>query len=110
MLKILHTADWHVGRSFGMFRREDADKLARDRVMFVRSSGSGCSSYGSDLVVTSLDSSALHILGHYDPRDRPQIYPGPSFDFDGAQTVFSEGVLYRDPDRGWTSIFVDRVS
>src|SRR5207253_9512655 len=35
MLKILHTADWHVGRSFGMFKEEDSRKLARDRVSVV---------------------------------------------------------------------------
>jgi DNA repair exonuclease SbcCD nuclease subunit len=32
MLKVLHTADWHVGRSFGQFEDEDARKLARDRL------------------------------------------------------------------------------
>jgi DNA repair exonuclease SbcCD nuclease subunit len=31
LLKILHTADWHVGRSFGQFEPNDACKLARDR-------------------------------------------------------------------------------
>jgi DNA repair exonuclease SbcCD nuclease subunit len=32
---ILHTADWHVGRSFRMFRPADAEKLARDRLSVV---------------------------------------------------------------------------
>jgi DNA repair exonuclease SbcCD nuclease subunit len=35
MLKILHTADWHVGRSFGQFAPEDARKLARDRLSVI---------------------------------------------------------------------------
>ena len=35
MLKILHTADWHVGRSFGQFEPDDARKLARDRLTVV---------------------------------------------------------------------------
>ena len=35
MLKILHTADWHVGRSFGMFNEADARKLARERITVV---------------------------------------------------------------------------
>src|SRR5437879_5175875 len=35
MLKILHTADWHVGRSFRMFKAEDAEKLARDRLSVI---------------------------------------------------------------------------
>jgi DNA repair exonuclease SbcCD nuclease subunit len=35
MLKILHTADWHVGRSFAQFEPETARKLARDRLSVV---------------------------------------------------------------------------
>jgi DNA repair exonuclease SbcCD nuclease subunit len=35
LLKILHTADWHVGRSFGQFEPEHAQKLARDRLSVV---------------------------------------------------------------------------
>jgi DNA repair exonuclease SbcCD nuclease subunit len=35
MLKVLHTADWHVGRSFGQFKSEDARKLARDRLSVI---------------------------------------------------------------------------
>ncbi len=31
-LKILHTADWHLGRSFPMFRDEDQPKLTRARI------------------------------------------------------------------------------
>jgi len=31
-LKILHTADWHLGRSFGTFREEDQPKLTRARI------------------------------------------------------------------------------
>ena len=35
MLKILHTADWHVGRSFGQFEPDVSRKLARDRVSVI---------------------------------------------------------------------------
>jgi DNA repair exonuclease SbcCD nuclease subunit len=35
VLKILHTADWHVGRSFGQFEPEDARKLTRDRLSVI---------------------------------------------------------------------------
>jgi DNA repair exonuclease SbcCD nuclease subunit len=35
VLKILHTADWHVGRSFGQFEPEDARKLARARLSVI---------------------------------------------------------------------------
>lgn len=31
-LKILHTADWHLGRSFPFFREEDQPKLTRARI------------------------------------------------------------------------------
>jgi hypothetical protein len=85
-------------------------KLARELVMFARSARRGCSSYASDLVVASLDSSAMRVLAHYDLRDNPQAYLGPSFDFDGRSSVYSEGVLFRDPDRGWTSILLDRTA
>ena len=36
MLKILHTADWHVGRQFGQFDAEAASRLARDRVNVIK--------------------------------------------------------------------------
>jgi DNA repair exonuclease SbcCD nuclease subunit len=35
LLKVLHTADWHVGRSFGQFEADDAQKLARDRLSVI---------------------------------------------------------------------------
>ena len=31
-LKILHTADWHLGRSFPFFGEEDQPKLTRARI------------------------------------------------------------------------------
>ena len=31
-LKILHTADWHLGRSFPLFAEEDQPKLTRARI------------------------------------------------------------------------------
>ena len=35
MLKVMHTADWHLGRSFGQFEPDDAQKLARDRLSVI---------------------------------------------------------------------------
>src|SRR5262249_11347078 len=35
MLKGLHTADWHVGRSFSQFEPEHARKVARDRLSVI---------------------------------------------------------------------------
>ncbi len=94
------------GRSSGSSQEV---RLVGDRLMFVRSAG-GCQSFGSDLVVASLDGSNVRVLGHYDPRNSPQRFPGPSFDFDGKRSAFPESALYRDGSgRGWTSIFVDQA-
>ena len=47
-LKILHTADWHLGMGFGAFGEEDERKLTRARLQVVDASrsarryGSGC--------------------------------------------------------------------
>jgi hypothetical protein len=85
-------------------------KLVGDRLMYVRSARRGCSSSGSDLVVSSLDSSKVRVLGHYDLGNGPQRYPGASFDFDGTRSAWAESVSYRDePERSWTSIFVEEV-
>jgi DNA repair exonuclease SbcCD nuclease subunit len=35
VLKLLHTADWHVGRSFGQFEPVEARKLDRDRLSVI---------------------------------------------------------------------------
>lgn len=35
MLKLLHTADWHIGKQFGLFEVEVSRKLARDRVSVI---------------------------------------------------------------------------
>ena len=39
MLKILHTADWHMGRTFDQFEPDEARKLARDRLSVIHRSG-----------------------------------------------------------------------
>lgn len=35
MLKLLHTADWHIGRTFGLFDESVANRLAHDRLSVV---------------------------------------------------------------------------
>ncbi len=35
MLKILHTSNWHIGRSFGLFEDTDALRLTRERINVV---------------------------------------------------------------------------
>ena len=80
--------------------------LVGDKLLFARAALPRCSPYvGFELVVAPLDSSSsrLRVLGRYGSRARRPVYLGPSFDFDVARAVFSEGT------RAGTSIFVDRV-
>ena len=56
MLKILHTADWHVGRSFiKQFRPDDARKLAQDRLCVVEEILGRANQYGVDAVLCAGD-------------------------------------------------------
>jgi exonuclease SbcD len=55
MLKVLHTADWHVGRSFGQFEPQDARKLARDRVSVIDRILGVADSYNVDAVLCAGD-------------------------------------------------------
>ena len=83
-------------------------ELVGDRVLFVRNTRSGCMSNSeAELVLASLDSSAIRVLGRYTLSQVPQIFPGPTFGFDGARSVFSEGALSEDRKQGWTSILLD---
>ncbi len=55
MLKILHTADWHVGLSFKQFKTEDATKLARDRLRVVDEILGRAEQYDVDAVLCAGD-------------------------------------------------------
>ncbi len=55
MLKILHTADWHVGRSFGQFEPEVSQKLARDRVSVIERILGLADQYAVDAVLCAGD-------------------------------------------------------
>ena len=55
MLKILHTADWHVGRAFGQFDPEVSRKLARDRVSVIERIMGLAEQYGVDAVLCAGD-------------------------------------------------------
>ena len=54
-LKILHTADWHLGRSFPSFRDEDQPKLTRARIEAVEKLLGLAESYGVDAVLCAGD-------------------------------------------------------
>lgn len=55
VLKILHTADWHLGRSFPLFRDEDQPKLTRARIEAVDSLLGLAESYGVHAVLCAGD-------------------------------------------------------
>jgi DNA repair exonuclease SbcCD nuclease subunit len=54
-LKILHTADWHLGRHFPSFSEEDATKLTRARIEAVDRLFSLAESYAVDAVLCAGD-------------------------------------------------------
>jgi DNA repair exonuclease SbcCD nuclease subunit len=54
-LKILHTADWHLGRSFSSFRDEDQPKLTRARIEAVDKLLGLAESYGVNAVLCAGD-------------------------------------------------------
>jgi DNA repair exonuclease SbcCD nuclease subunit len=55
VLKILHTADWHVGLSFKQFEPEDARKLSRDRLSVVDQILGRAEQYNVDAVLCAGD-------------------------------------------------------
>ena len=55
MLKLLHTANWHIGRNFGIFQEEDADRLRRDRVTAVETLFGLAERYAVDAVLCAGD-------------------------------------------------------
>mgnify|MGYP002631016302 FL=1 len=55
MLKVLHTADWHVGKQFGQFEDEVSRKLARDRVSVIERIMGHARQYSVDAVLCAGD-------------------------------------------------------
>lgn len=55
MLKLLHTADWHVGKQFGQFDEEVSKKLARDRVSVIEQILGRARQYNVDAVLCAGD-------------------------------------------------------
>lgn len=55
MLKLLHTADWHVGKEFRQFDTEVSRKLARDRVAVIEQIMGRARQYNVDAVLCAGD-------------------------------------------------------
>jgi len=55
MLRLLHTADWHVGKQFGQFDEEVSKKLARDRVSVIEQIMGRARQYNVDAVLCAGD-------------------------------------------------------
>ena len=55
MLKLLHTADWHVGKQFRQFDDEVSKKLARDRVSVIEQIMGRAQQYNVDAVLCAGD-------------------------------------------------------
>jgi DNA repair exonuclease SbcCD nuclease subunit len=55
MLRLLHTADWHVGKQFGQFDEEVSKKLARDRVAVIEQIMGRARHYNVDAVLCAGD-------------------------------------------------------
>ncbi|MDA1014225.1 MAG: metallophosphoesterase [Planctomycetota bacterium] len=56
MLKLLHTADWHIGKQFGkQFDHEVSKKLARDRVSVIEQIMGRAQQYNVDAVLCAGD-------------------------------------------------------
>ena len=55
MLRLLHTADWHVGKQFGQFDEDVSKKLARDRVSVIEQIMGRARQYSVDAVLCAGD-------------------------------------------------------
>ena len=55
MLRVIHTADWQIGREFGLFADDDAAALAAARLTTVKKIGQLATERGADLVLVAGD-------------------------------------------------------
>lgn len=76
MLKILHTADWHIGKSFDQFGPEAAATLARDRLGVIDRIMGCASQFDVDAVLCAGD-----LFDRPDPDD--DWWKGLAAKFDG---------------------------
>jgi DNA repair exonuclease SbcCD nuclease subunit len=118
-LKILHTADWHLGRGFPSFAEPDETKLTRARLEAVERVFGLAESFGVNAVLCAGDlfddpapaemwwRGLLRLLERRLWRDRPVFLLPGNHDPLQAESVWSETHPFRHALPGWVHV-VDR--
>ena len=118
-LKILHTADWHLGCRFRSFRDEDRNKLTRARLEAVERIFGLAESYGVDAVLCARDlfdepspqeqwwRALAEKLSRRSWKDRPVFLLPGNHDPLEANSVWSAGHPFRQALPPWVHV-VDR--
>lgn len=118
-LKILHTADWHLGRRFPSFSEEDETKLTRARIEAVDRLFSLAESYAVNAILCAGDlfdeptpseiwwEGLLRLLGRRRWRDRAVFFLPGNHDPLEPNSVWSEDHPFRKGLPSWVHV-VDR--
>jgi DNA repair exonuclease SbcCD nuclease subunit len=118
-LKILHTADWHLGRAFPAFDEPDETKLTRARIDAVDRVLGLAESFGVDAVLCAGDlfddpapaeswwRGLLHLFERRDWRDRPVFLLPGNHDPLQPHSVWAEGHPFPRALPSWVHV-VDR--
>jgi DNA repair exonuclease SbcCD nuclease subunit len=115
-LKILHTADWHLGRAFPSFSDEDETKLTRARVEAVDRALGLAESFGVDAVLCAGDlfddpapaetwwRSLLRLFERRNWRDRPVFLLPGNHDPLQPESVWAQGHPFRRALPPWVHV------
>ena len=118
-LKVLHTADWHLGRAFPSFSEEDETKLTRARVDAVDRALGLAESFGVNAVLCAGDlfddpapaetwwRSLLRLFERRNWRDRPVFLLPGNHDPLQTESVWAEAHPFRRALPPWIHV-VDR--
>jgi len=118
-LKILHTADWHLGRAFPSFAEEDETKLTRARIDAVDRVLGLAESFGVDAVLCAGDvfddpapaeswwRGLLRLFDRRNWRDRPAFLLPGNHDPLQPESVWAEDHPFRRGLPAWVHV-VDR--
>jgi DNA repair exonuclease SbcCD nuclease subunit len=121
VLRVLHTADWHLGRRFRSFREQDAEKLTRARLEVL------------DTIFTTAERESVHavlcagdlfddpfperdwwqpvadMLGKLAWKDRPMFMLPGNHDALVAESVWSSGHAFRRALPDWVHVIDKEV-
>jgi DNA repair exonuclease SbcCD nuclease subunit len=115
-LKILHTADWHLGRAFPSFSEEDETKLTRARIDAVDRALGLAESFGVDAVLCAGDlfddpapaetwwRSLLRLFERRNWSDRPVFLLPGNHDPLQPESVWAEGHPFRRALPAWVHV------